>query len=103
MSQLIQTSTGEIEGHNDDHKLNQSANFIDNSSPSQISSWMKQNNLPDTLMYTLRQNEIFTLDDLTLFESEQERTEFVGSLGLKFATKKKFISAIKTLLRQTGS
>eukprot|EP01084_Bolivina_argentea_P274566 468036_1 len=94
MAQLfVATSMGQNEGQNDDDKV-----IV--SKESEMSLWMKQNNLPDTIAHTLKENEIFSLQDLTIFESEQEIREFVNSLGLKFVTKKKFISAIQRLMKQ---
>lgn len=85
MAQLLEeTSTGEGQ--------------IDDQNPSQISIWITQNNLPQSIIHILKDNEIFLLQDLTLFESEHEMKEFVDSLGLKFATKKKFIAAVRKLM-----
>eukprot|EP01084_Bolivina_argentea_P274567 468037_1 len=91
MAQLfVATSMGQNEGQNDDDKV-----IV--SKESEMSLWMKQNNLPDTIAHTLKENEIFSLQDLTIFESEQEIKEFVNSLGLKYVTKKEIYFSNPTI------
>eukprot|EP01084_Bolivina_argentea_P282610 483783_1 len=81
---FVETSTGQNEGQNDDD----------------LTSWIKQNHLPGTIAQVLQENEIFSLQDLTIFESEQEIKEFINSLGLKVITRKKFNLAVNKLMKQ---
>eukprot|EP01084_Bolivina_argentea_P303705 524407_1 len=62
-----------------------------------LQAWIIQNNLSKNITNALQQNDVQTLEDLKLLQTEQEITEFANDLGLKIIAKKKFISAVKKL------
>eukprot|EP01084_Bolivina_argentea_P178984 309318_1 len=69
--------------------------------PTPLSLWTEQHGLNDKVMAVL-QNEITCLDDLKLFQNEQEIQEFVDSLGLKIIMKNKLLKAIKSIQQPTA-
>ena len=64
-----------------------------------IDSWVTQNNLGNLVLTALEQNGVDSLDDLRLLSTEQEMNEFANDLGLKIMQRKKFVNAVKKLIK----
>ena len=67
---------------------------------STIDSWVTQNNLGSMVLSALKQNGVDSLDDLRLLSTEQEMNEFANDLGLKIMQRKKFVNAVKALVKE---
>eukprot|EP01083_Nonionella_stella_P016662 46558_1 len=82
---FVESTAGETEGNNNGLKQQH------------MSQWLTQHGLNANVVTVLHQNDVDSLDDLKLLESEQDINEFVSSLGIKgFIVKKKLTNAIKS-------
>eukprot|EP01084_Bolivina_argentea_P048556 89447_1 len=64
--------------------------------------WKEEHKLNDNVINILHENDVTSLNDLKLFDDDEEVKEFVNSLGIKkFIVKKKLINAIKALKNKT--
>eukprot|EP01084_Bolivina_argentea_P178982 309316_1 len=68
-----------------------------------LTLWQEEHKLPDNVINILRENDVHSLDDLKLFDNDNELKEFVNSLGITFIMKKKLTNAIKALQNNSNS
>eukprot|EP01084_Bolivina_argentea_P178983 309317_1 len=62
-----------------------------------LTLWQEEHKLPDNVINILRKNDVNSLDDLKLFDNDNELKEFVNSLEISFIMKKKLRKTIKAL------
>ena len=84
--QMMQTANEQIEG---------------NTYETEIGAWCKQNGLNDTVIMALASNDINSLSDFDVLESDKDIKDFVDSLLLaSFIMKKKLTKAIQAQLNE---
>eukprot|EP01084_Bolivina_argentea_P314415 544581_1 len=89
-------NTGAKEG-GEDHDYDNDLQLESPLNDPALISFVNQNKLSEKIASSLAANEVSSLDDLKLLQSENDIKEFVNELGLKFIDRKKLTSAIKKL------
>eukprot|EP00483_Globobulimina_turgida_P010783 UN10804 len=93
--------------HSTHHHTHHRVKIVKNESKSQFSqqdlallallSWIKKNNLNESLLSVLNKHGVCCLDDLKLLQSDQDIHEFVNSLGFNIIQRKKFTAGVNAL------